>query len=77
MSKGVLGKIGDAVASGAEAVAEAGASAVEAVGDLLPAGKTAPKKKASTKTTTKAKAPKPKAESKAPKASEDHAMDTS
>src|SRR4051794_39544258 len=37
-SKGVLARIGDAVKTGAEAVADAGSKAVEAVGDLMPTG---------------------------------------
>lgn len=45
-AKGVLGQIGDAVAAGAGAVADAGSKAIHAVGDLLPAGDAAPKKKA-------------------------------
>jgi hypothetical protein len=63
-SKGVLGKIGDAVATGAEAVIDAGSKALHAVGDLMPSGKAAPKR-------AKAKAAKakaPKAEAKAPAA---------
>jgi hypothetical protein len=43
-SKGVLEKIGDAMATGAEAVVDAGSKAIHAVGDLLPTGKLAPKR---------------------------------
>jgi hypothetical protein len=76
--KGVLGQVGDAVAAGAEAVVDAGAKAVRAVGDLLPAGKAPPKgrkapaKKAATKSAgraAKSASPKaPKAGAKGPKA---------
>jgi hypothetical protein len=43
-SKGVLEKIGDAVATGAEAVVDAGSKAIHSIGDLLPTGKPAPKR---------------------------------
>jgi hypothetical protein len=51
-SKGVLGKMGDAVATGAEAVIDAGAKAIESVGDLLPGAKRTVKRKASSKKAT-------------------------
>jgi hypothetical protein len=51
-SKGVLRKIGDAVAAGAEVVVDAGSAAIHAVGDMMPGAKpkkAAPKKKAAAK----------------------------
>jgi hypothetical protein len=57
-SKGVLERIGDAVTTGAEVVIDAGAKAVHAVGDMLPTGKSAPKRGKSTKAAAKTKAPK-------------------
>jgi hypothetical protein len=63
-SKGVLGKIGDAVATGAEAVIDAGSKALHAVGGLMPTGKASPKRPKAK--AVKAKAP--KAEAKAPAA---------
>jgi hypothetical protein len=66
-SKGVLEKIGDAVATGTEAVIDAGSKAIHAVGEMMPTGKTPPKRaKASPKAAAKTKAPKAKV--KAPKA---------
>ena len=71
-SKGVLKRIGDAVAAGAEVVIDAGEKAVHTIGDLLPAGKTSPKRpkaKAKPKTTkTKVAAKSPKTKPKAPAA---------
>jgi hypothetical protein len=70
-SKGVLEKIGDAVVTGAEAVYDAGAKAVHAVGDLLPAAKPAPKRKKATKAavkTPKKSATKAEAKTAKPKA---------
>ena len=46
-SKSVITQIGQAVAAGAEAVYDAGAAAVHAVGEIMPTGKT-PTKKAKT-----------------------------
>jgi DNA polymerase III subunit epsilon len=42
--KGVLQRIGDAVATGAEAVIDAGAKAIHTVGEMMPAAKTPPKR---------------------------------
>src|SRR3954452_18961459 len=61
-AKGVLEKITDAVSSGAEVVVDAGSRAVHAIGDLLPAAKTAPKREAKPKVAAK---PQPKAAVKA------------
>lgn len=63
-TKSVLKKIGSAVATGTEAVIDAGAKAIHAVGEMLPTGKTPPKG-AKAKA---AKAKSPKAAAKAPKA---------
>jgi hypothetical protein len=57
-SKGVIEKIGDAVSASAEAVYDAGAKAVHAVGDLLPAAKPAPKRGKAKAATPKKSAPK-------------------
>jgi hypothetical protein len=65
-SKGVLGKIGDAVATGAEAVVDAGSKAIHAVGDLMPTGKASPKRTKAK--SAKAKTPKSGAKGKAPAA---------
>src|SRR5262249_36259599 len=54
--KGVLKKIGDAVATGAEAAVDAGAKAIHAVGKLMPGAAT--KKKSTKKAATKKAAPK-------------------
>ena len=43
-SKGVLEKIGNAVAAGAEVVVNAGAKVVHSVGEMMPTGKTPPKR---------------------------------
>ena len=43
-SKGVLEKIGNAVAAGAEVVVDAGAKVVHSVGEMMPTGKTPPKR---------------------------------
>src|ERR1700727_2798715 len=56
--KGVLEKIGDVVSSGAEAVVDAGAKAIHAVGELLPTGKPAPKRTRAKVAAKKAAAPK-------------------
>lgn len=50
--KSVLSKIGDVVSTGAEAVVDAGAKAIHAVGDMLP-GTASPKKKAARPKATK------------------------
>ena len=47
--KGMLAKIGDAVSTGAGAVADAGAKAVHTVAEMMPDAKPAPKKKAKAK----------------------------
>ena len=67
-SKGVLEKIGDAVAAGAEAVIDAGSKAIHTVGDMMPTGKTPPKKAAKAKTAAKASKVKPKGAVAKPKA---------
>ncbi len=64
-SKGVLKKIGEAVASGAEVVIDAGAKVVHSVGEMMPTGKTPPKRaKASPKAKAAKSAPKKTASAK-------------
>ncbi len=71
-TKSVLKKIGGAVATGAEAVIDAGSKAIQAVGEMLPTGKTPPKgakaKGATAKSPKAAPAPKAAAKAKAPAA---------
>ena len=67
-SKGVLEKIGDAVTAGAEAVVDAGSKAIHTVGDMMPTGKTPPKKAAKVKAVAKASKANSKAAVAKPKA---------
>jgi hypothetical protein len=55
-SKGVLEKMGHAVAAGAETVVEAGAKAIESVGNLLPGAKSPAKRKVAKKKASSKKA---------------------
>ena len=65
-SKGVLERIGDAVTTGAEAVMDAGSKAIDTVGDMLPTGKTPPKK--ASRKAARAKSPKSSAGASKPEA---------